>query len=131
MELPDDIFELSEHGLALVSFTRATLRDSLTSLGRSSNWVGAMVRLFHRQFPLPYPPYQRSNFERAIELLREDGIASYLRAKGFRVVKLMDVPDEELIAYLEAHGYTVEGFMGNIYYSTLNRSTKPYLLPSP
>jgi hypothetical protein len=37
-----DSFDLHEDGSLLCSFTRSTFRESLTALGRSSNWIGCI-----------------------------------------------------------------------------------------
>ena len=114
----EEHFELFEDGILLVCFTRQTFRKEMEGLHRSSNWVGAMLRLFLKRYPLPSPTYVRSAFERLFDSVGESGLADYLRSKGLRVVKNLPVPDGEIIRYLEAQGYAIEGLIGDIYYTT-------------
>ncbi len=59
------IFELYEDGNLLCEFTRLSFRERLEILGRGSSWIGSMLRLFHRCYPITYksraeiPPLQR------------------------------------------------------------------------
>jgi len=114
----EEHFELFEDGILLVRFTRQTFRKEMEDLQRSSNWVGAMLRLFLKQYPLPSPTYVRTAFERLFYSVGELGLVDYLRSKGLRVVKNMTVPDAEIIRYLELQGYAIEGLIGDIYYNT-------------
>jgi len=101
-----------------VRFSRDTFRESLTALGRSSNWVGSILRILLKRYPSPYPVYSRSSFERAVDVYGESGFAEYLRSKGFRVVKPLDVTDREIVDFLESKGYIVEGLLTDVYYDT-------------
>ena len=98
--------------------SRSTFRESLEHLGRSSNWVGSILRLFLKKYPVPYPVYSRSPLERAIEVYGESGFAEYLRSKGFKVVKPMSITDSAVIDFLESKGYVIAGLLDDVYYET-------------
>ena len=114
----NDRFELYEDGAYLCSFTRSTFRDTLTALNRSSHWIGSILKLLNKKFPVTVTTTCKTSLERIVELLQEDGIADYLRSKGYRVVKLLDATDRDLITYLESFGYVVEGQLDGLPYST-------------
>ena len=117
-EIAEDRFELYEDGLYLCQFSRFTLRECLVSVGRSSNWVGSILRIFLKKFPAPYPINSCTPLERVISIFGEFGLADYLRAKGYRVVKPIDVSDNLIIDYLESKGYVVSGLLNDAYYET-------------
>ena len=104
--LSPDRFELIEDGTSLVVFTRGTFRQSLTSLGRSSQWIGSILRLFLKRYPPPVrPEAPKSPLERVVDRLGESGLADYLRSKGMKVVKPLNVSDWSVIEFLESKGY--------------------------
>jgi len=117
-QVSEDCFDLYEDGAFLCMFSRDTFRESLTGLGRSSNWVGSILRLFNKKYPLPFTACSMSKFERALAIRGESGFAEYLRFKGFKVVKPLDVTDREIIDFLESKGYIVEGLLTDVYYET-------------
>src|SRR4030065_2113925 len=78
-------FDLYEDGSVLCYFTRSTFRESLEHVGRGSNWIGSILRLFLKKYPAPYPIRVMSPFERAVSIYGESGLAEYLRNKGFKV----------------------------------------------
>lgn len=114
----NDTFQLYEDGVQIASFTYMTFRDELQALGRSSNWIGSILRLLHRRYPPSKTYKQRNDLERLVDQIGESGLADYLRSKGIRVFKSLSVPDKALIAYLEAKGYVIEGLLEGSYYST-------------
>jgi len=122
----EGVFTLYEDGLLLARFTRGTFREVLTTqLGRSSNWVGSILRLFLRKYPSPLTLCIRSHIERAVDRFGEDGLAEYLRSKGFRVAKtIKDVSDEEIVSYLESKGYIIEGLLSGCYYNSQEKLKK-------
>lgn len=112
-------FSLYEDGVFLAKFTRSTFREELTKLCRSSNWVGAILRIFLKRYPSPVDWVERRALDRAIDNYKETGLAEYLRSKGFRVTKLINnVTDEEVITLLESKGYVIEGLLHGAYYCT-------------
>jgi hypothetical protein len=113
-----DKFDLYEDGTFLCSFSRETFRESLGHISSSNNWIGSILRLFHEKFPLPLTFTPQTPFERMVANNGVYGIATYLRSKGYRVVKPSEVPDKDLIAFVESHGYVVEGICDNVYYCT-------------
>lgn len=117
-EVSKGVFELYEGEIFLAQFTRATFREKLEGLSRGSNWIGSILRLLNQKYPLPLKPYVISSLERVVGHLGERGIADYLRSKGLRVIKELDVPDRDLIKFLELEGYIVEGLVEGNYYST-------------
>jgi hypothetical protein len=117
-QAPNDCFDLYEDGAFLCRFSRDTFRESMESLGRSSNWIGSILRLFQKKFPRPYSVRSSNSLERAIEVYGESGFVDYLRGKGFRVVKPVGISDREVIDFLEAKGYVISGLIGDIYYES-------------
>ena len=119
----EGLFELYEDGKFLVKFTRDTFRSELEKLNRSSNWIGSILRLFHNKYPLPSPSnVSRSDLERLVDRLKEEGLADYLRSKGFRVIKPLWVSDREVISFLESKGYAIDGLLDGAYYSTADKA---------
>jgi hypothetical protein len=118
----EGLFELYEDGKFLVKFTRGSFRSELEKLNRSSNWIGSILRLFHNKYPLPSPFSVRSDLERIVDRLKEEGLADYLRSKGLRVIKPLWVSDRELISFLESKGYVIEGLLDGVYYSTEDKA---------
>jgi len=122
VESSPERFTLLEDGEPIAFFKRENLRYSLEELGRGSNWVGSMLRIFLKSFPPPSPKYVRTNLDRMVSAGGEKGVADYLRSKGLRVVKdLKGISDMELISFLEGKGYSVEGMLGDVYYKTGER----------
>lgn len=118
-EISPNRFRLYENNTFLVGFTRGSVRASLEKLSRSSNWVGSILRIFFRSFPVPLPTVERSKYDRLLYKLNEEGIADYLRSKGMRVVRTIPgFSDEELIDLLEGLGFSIEGMLGDVYYKT-------------
>lgn len=113
---PDAVFELYEDGNLLVTFSFKTFREDLRLVGRGENWIGSILRLFLKKHPrkYSYPISQRSVLDR----LGEDKLVDYLRSKGFRLVKPLNVSDKEIVRYLEAKGYFIEGILDDCYYSS-------------
>jgi hypothetical protein len=128
VEKSNDIYELYEDGEFLIRFTRETCRQDLCKLHRSSHWVGCILRLFRREYPLPPPADTRSDLERLIDRFREEGLADYLRSKGFKVVRSLKVSDREIITFLESQGYEIEGLLNDSYYSTKENRSKRSVL---
>jgi hypothetical protein len=93
--------------------------------GYSQNWVGSMLRLFLKKFPPPVQVSKRTDLERLKDQMGVEGLADYLRSKGFRVVKKISVKDLEIIQYLEKSGYEVQGLLNDdVYYETDELSRK-------
>ena len=103
--------------LSSVGSQEDTFRESLTGLGRSSNWIGSILRIFLKKYPLPYPVRSESSLERAVEVYGESGFVEYLRGKGLRVVKPLGISDL-MIDFLESKGYIIAGLLGDVYYET-------------
>lgn len=74
-------------------------------------------RFFVNNIPLLFL-YICSDFDRAVDKYVEQGFADYLRSKGFRVTKKLDIDDKEIINYLESYGYQVESLLEGMFYST-------------
>jgi len=116
------------HGLDLLTtFTRQNLREKLEACaltsGFSSNWIGSMLRLLNQKYPVPYPKEsdQRSGLQRLIDRIGFDGLADYLRSKGLRVTKKLNVSDKEILKALEKEGYEVQGLINDVYYESGKR----------
>jgi hypothetical protein len=117
-QVSEDYFDLYEDGAFLCKFSRDTFRVSVTALGRSSNWIGSILRIFQKRFPSPYRARSRNSLERAVEVYGESGFLDYLRGKGFRVVKPLGISDRMIIDFLESKGYFVSGLLGDVYYES-------------
>jgi hypothetical protein len=76
-----------------------------------------MLRLFLKKFPPAYIPYDRNKIS-DITYLGESRLVEYLRSKGFRVSKRLNVTDQEVIEFLEGRGYEVEGLVNDCFYSS-------------
>jgi hypothetical protein len=114
----EGIFELFEEGVCLCKFRRDNFRECMDSLSRGSNWVGAILRIFLKQYPAPVTHNVRSDFERLCDKLGESGLAEYMRSKGLKVVKNINISDDEIIKFLESKGYIIEGLVGDVYYDS-------------
>jgi hypothetical protein len=61
--LGNDVFELYEYGVLLFKFSRDSFRSDCKQYAnlnfRSSNWIGSILRLFHKKFPAPFPVSKR------------------------------------------------------------------------
>lgn len=111
----------------LTSFTRQNLREKLEACaltsGYSSNWIGSVLRLLNKKYPVPCPESneKRSDLQRLIDRIGFDGLADYLRSKGLRVTKKLNVPDREIVKALEKEGYEVQGLINDVYYESGKR----------
>ena len=120
-EVKPDCYDLYEEGSFLCSFTRSTFRESLGHLGRGENWIGSMLRLFHKKFPVPFKPHFQTPIARAESVYGEFVLADYLRSKGLRLVKPMPVSDADIVNILESKGYLISGMLGDQYYETVKK----------
>jgi hypothetical protein len=86
-----------------------------------------------KEFPITPIPYSRNDLERAIDGFGEDGLAEYLRSKGFRVTKsIKNVSDKEIIRYLETKGYIIQGLLDGYYYDSKEKLEDiPFSLVDP
>lgn len=109
-------YALYEFGRLLTTFTRDTFRSKLEQLGRGSQWIGSILRLLNKKYPFRSSlslSQQRSDLDR----VGESVLVDYLRSKGYRVVKNLRLKDQDIINYLEAKGYSIEGLLpGDTYY---------------
>ena len=68
--LGNDVFELYEYGVFLLRFSRDSFRSDFEQYAnltfRSSNWIGTILRLFHKKFQAPFPVSKRNDSERLI-----------------------------------------------------------------
>jgi len=101
-------FALYEDGFQLITFARHTFRYDLESLGRGNGWIGAILRLFSQTYPFSSRPSEElTPLTLLIRTIGDQGIAEYLRHKGYPVYKPVPVSDTELINYIQSVGYTV------------------------
>ena len=126
--LSDSYFFFIDGSLRL-TFSRSTLRDSFEALsielGFSSHWVGSMLKIFRKKFPLLMNKPVRTDLDRLIASLGPEGIADHFRSRGFRAVKRLGVPDRVLLRYLESEGYDLCGVLDNdVLYSTVPEVVK-------
>jgi len=89
-----------------VTFTYATFRESLDRLNFSSNRIGAVLKLLHKQYPYPIkktktsPDYTDAEL---IEYLKSFGLV--VRRRDFKLDPFL------VIRMLELRGYEVAGFI--------------------
>lgn len=113
-QVSDGVFKLYEKGVLLLEFPRKKVRESLESLCRGSNWVGSLIHILNKKYPLNYvcPIQQRSLCDR----IGNDRLVNYLKSKGFRVYQNMEVKDRDIIDHLEKQGFIIEGLLKDNYY---------------
>lgn len=120
-------FQLFHGDVYLCTFNRQNIREVLeltaSNLGFSSKWIGSILRLFLRRYPAPVGSYhQRTDFDRLVSRLGVEGLAVYLRSKGYRVVQKIKVSDFQIINFLESNGYEIEGLCGDVHYTTREKN---------
>ena len=121
---PDGSFGFYSGLNLLFKFNRLTFRDSFEAYasghGLSSNWIGSMLRLFNKACPAPVSSSPvRTDLERLIYKIGVHGIVEHLQDRGFRVTRPLNVSEIDLIRYLEKEGYEIEGFIGDVHYSSV------------
>ena len=121
VETSPGAFQLFQSSVLLCTFHRGNIREVLESVGRTSNWIGSMIRLFHLAFPAPIIP-RISDKSDYIRELGVSGMIDHFKGMGFRVEKRLKVSDIELIKHYEDQGYCFEGLLGDCYYSTLQNA---------
>lgn len=115
-----ETFNLFEDGNFLCSFTRLTFRDTLDNLCRGSNWVGSILRLLNKKFPLPHRSDIPFHTLAKSPFALESEYIENLKARGFRIFKPSASSDNEMIDFLEKRGFIVEGLKSNnSFHSTL------------
>jgi len=93
-----------EDGQLVFTFRRSNFREKFESLGRSSNWVGSMLRLLDKAYPyLSTFSFRKSS----LEDYPEDFWVAYLRSKGFLVWEPLPFSDVAVIWFLRSKGYRV------------------------
>lgn len=117
--LPNGVYELYEDNVFLLSFTQKTFRKQFESLGRSSNWVGSMLRLFYKKYPLQWPSTNLDGLAKSDYVLESEYIEN-LKARGFRIFKPSPASDNEMIEFLEKRGFLIEGLkLNGTYYTSV------------
>jgi hypothetical protein len=97
-------YVLFEDGVELVRFKRSDFRKALDSLDRGSNWVGSMLTIFNKKFPL------KKTYDSRVSPSDYDfpTLLTYMQDKGYRVYQPLPVSDIEIIVYLNSRGLVVE-----------------------
>lgn len=107
----DDSFVLFRDNKVLCVFFRQSFRKDLESYadsnGLSSQWIGAVLRMFLKCYPSPVKYQPRPIIER----FDPDVLVEHLRSKGYVVSKELhgSLDDLIIIKHLEEDGYVVEG----------------------
>ena len=121
-----DCYLLYRDDCLLGSFFRKTLREDLQHIAdshsESSNWMGAILRIFYRLYP--HEKYRPDLFscdahvrDTSLSQYSVQFLVSYLRDKGYRVYRSIDFSDDDVVQYLSDRGYTVDRFeLSNILY---------------
>lgn len=86
-----------------VYFERKNFREVLFGRGYSPHRVGYVLKMMNIRFPL-----ERSVVNRILSEYKEEELVEYLRGKGFRVFKELDIGICRAIDILERRGYVVE-----------------------
>ncbi len=119
----DDNFSFYENDEFKFNFKHDTFRkmfeDYAEGSGRGSKWVGAILRLYLKKFPLSVCPQKADSVVDNLFLLySEEFLVSYLRSKNFSVVKQLPIDDERVVMFLESRGYLVEGILNELPYES-------------
>lgn len=107
----NDSFVLFRDNKVLCVFSRQSFRKDLElyagANGLSSQWVGAILRMFLKQYPSPVHFQSRPIVER-FEL---DILVEHLRSKGYVVSRELHtaLDDLTIIKHLEKNGFVIEG----------------------
>lgn len=107
----NDSFVLFRDNKVLCAFSRQSFRKDLElyadNNGLSSQWVGAILRMFLKQYPSPVTYVSRPIIER----FENEVLVEHLRSKGYVVSKTLhsSLDDLTIIKHLEKNGYAVEG----------------------
>ena len=119
-ELSPDVFQVKEDGFFLLKFTRSKLRVELEQFadryGRSSKWIGSIVRLFNEKFPVQHNPSGR--VDPVDQLHKENRYLAALRDRGLTVYKPLGVSELEMIEFMRSRGFVIEG----------NLQASPYMM---
>jgi hypothetical protein len=111
----------------LTTFTRKNFQEKLESCASnwqfSTHWIGAILRLLNRTFPLPSleKTSQRTNVERLISKIGFEGLADHYRSRGLKVTKKLNISDREALKVLENEGYEITGLINDVYYESPKR----------
>ncbi|MEW6586152.1 MAG: hypothetical protein AB1442_11145 [Nitrospirota bacterium] len=125
IDLGQGRYSLHHGTLHLGSFSRDNLRESLEEIADefdfSSNWIGAILRIFNKMYPFPHAQKRRTALDRLLFLLGgDDGAADYLRSIGCRVVKRLPsgVSKMDIVRHLEGNGWEIAGLIDGCYHET-------------
>lgn len=115
-------YEFYDSGIFQLRFQRGSFRSAFefyaSENNLSSNWIGAILRLFCKQFPMSSSDSKRNDAERFLVRHGVETAADFLRSRGFKVEVKLDVSLKELIQVLELRGYVVEGLLNDCYYNS-------------
>ncbi|OGW40549.1 MAG: hypothetical protein A2Y97_06570 [Nitrospirae bacterium RBG_13_39_12] len=111
-EKVDDYYEFYDFGVFQLRFKRGYFRDAFelyaSENGRSSNWIGSMLKILCEKFPMPYPVSKRNDAERFVTRYGDEAGVEKLRSLGFKVGIKTDFPVYELVEIMKKRGYEVE-----------------------
>lgn len=120
--ISEDLFDLHEDGHFLLRFRRSAFREDLERFAerysRSSNWIGAVLRLFHRAYPDTRPHPER--LHRLTDLEKESLFADCFRSRGFSVFKPLPFTDDDMVSFLNSRGFLVLDTKGQVTHTSNN-----------
>ena len=119
----DDNYHLYHLSEFLLSFSRSSFQADLIAFVDNSdcysrNWIGSILRIFNKQHPAPKPVYVGVSSDERLFSYPDNYLVDYLKSKGFRVVRNLNVPDVDVVKHLESRGYFVEGLLNDCFYSS-------------
>jgi len=102
--LGQGLYQFTEIGVRTFVFRRRNLRQLLEEFGKSSHWVGSLIREFNKAFP-----YETCRFkkEKVLESYSLGELVAYLRERGYAVYAPLPFRDEDIVGHLGKFGFKV------------------------
>ncbi|MCE5194374.1 MAG: hypothetical protein LLF28_02795 [Nitrospiraceae bacterium] len=97
----------------VAKFTRLDFRDVLEGLDLSPQFIGHVLKMLNRLYPLPSLPVNEPQQVSDVHSLGY--VMEYLTVKGYRVYSPSPFSDAELVSFVKSRGYFVEP-VANFFY---------------
>ena len=115
-----DGYEFYDCGVFRLRFQDSSFRSAFEVYASennfSSQWIGSMLRLFRRKFPVSFSVSKRNDAERFLTRYGDRDVVELLRSMDFCVSFAVDFPLTDLVPLLEARGYVVKNGFDRGYY---------------
>lgn len=116
------VYEFYDSGVFQLRFQDSSFRSAFEVYASenhfSSNWIGSMLRIFRKKYPLPSPVSQRNNAERFLLRYGDEAGVKILRSNGFKIDLKTDFSMKALVQAMESRGYVVVGLLNDCYYDS-------------